>query len=265
MKIGISWDCFGRSLGIDEQIYLLRKNGVEATFLMSDDPQLDQIMPKLAEVGIECESYHAPFKGINRMWSAGEDGEEMLRELTDGVDACARHGVPVLVVHLSSGDNAPTVNDIGLARYTRLMDYAKERGVMVAYENQRKLSNLAVAMELFPEAGFCWDVGHETCFTDGKMRFMPLFGDRIVALHLHDNCGTHNADEHKIPYDGAVDMDRAARQLAESGYSKAVMLELAVKNSHAYDEITAEEYYARAANAARRFAARLGAYRKNEA
>ena len=91
---------------------------------------------------------------------------------------------------------------------------------------------------------------------------MPLFGDRIVALHLHDNHCEHNGDEHLIPFDGIIDMDKAARRLAEAGYDKAIMLELVRKNSHHYDETDAETYFARAAEAAREFASRVELYKK---
>ena len=86
---------------------------------------------------------------------------------------------------------------------------------------------------------------------------MPLFGKRLVALHLHDNDCEYNKDLHLLPYDGKIDMERAARQLAEVGYGGAVMLEAIRSNSRVYETVSAEDYFARAAAAARRFAERV--------
>ena len=254
-KIGIAWGCYG-GLSAEEQIRLMKQNGFETTFSGSNDADLDRIVSMLRQEGIVCESCHAPFDGINNIWYPGEDGERMLDRLIRGAENCARNAIPVMVVHLSSGENAPRVGDVGNDRFDRLMESARKLGVTVAYENQRKLGNLAHAMEQYPDAGFCWDVGHEACFTGGR-QYMPLFGKRIVALHLHDNGMEYNADQHLLPYDGKIDMERAARQLAESGYNGSIMLEVIRPNSSLYEGVSAEDYYARAAEAARRFAERV--------
>lgn len=252
MKIGMAWHA---EIERDRQIRLLRENGFEATFLDSADPQLAEIAAAVREAGITPESCHAPFDGINALWAEDESGEGMLNRLIDSVRNCHKCGIPVLVVHLSSGDAAPRISDAGQARFDRLMEAAREAGVTIAFENQRKLANLANAMEQYPDAGFCWDVGHEACFARG-VRFMPLFGKRIAALHLHDNHAEHNRDEHLLPYDGRIDLDLAARSLAEVGYEGAAMLEVTV-----YRDLSPEDYYARAAAAARRFADAVEAYR----
>ena len=252
MRIGMAWHA---EIERDRQIKLMRENGFEATFLDSADPNLDEIVAAVRAAGITPESCHAPFDGINAMWAEDESGEKMLNRLIDSVHNCQRCGIPVMVVHLSSGDAAPRINDAGQARFDRLIEVAREAGVTIAFENLRKLGNVANAMEQYPDAGFCWDVGHEACYTQ-NVRFMSLFGKRIAALHLHDNHAVKNQDEHLLPYDGAIDLDLAARFLAEADYKGAAMLEVTV-----YRDIPLEDYYARAAAAARRFADAVEAYR----
>ena len=153
------------------------------------------------------------------------------------------------------------MNDIGFECYDRLMQYAREKGVMVAYENIRKLDNVAYMMENYPDAGFCWDVGHEACYMYG-MEFMPLFGKRMVAIHFHDNTGVYDEDMHWLPYDGVIDMDRAARHFAKSGYQKSLMLEVDQRSAGVPD---LEEFYNRAHAAAIRFAERVEYFRGLEA
>lgn len=250
--IGISWGCFG-GLSTDEQINLMRENGFAATFTGSENKNLNEIMPALRAAGITCDNYHAPFDGINHIWRAGEDGDRMAERLYESVRTCVRYGVPALVVHLSSGMTPPHVNDVGHERWAKLMGLADREGIVICFENQRMLSNLAYAFETFSTARFCWDVGHEACFTHGR-RYMPLFGDKLSALHIHDNHAVFNGDEHMIPGDGSIDFASAARQIAASGYQGTIMLELIRRNSDLYADWTPERYYRHAAEAARRIA-----------
>lgn len=248
MDIGISWGCYS-GLSIERQAELMAENGFATTFLSGAEPKIKEISRALDKRGIVCENLHAPFSHINDIWYEGENGEAMLGELFETAERCHENGIPVMVVHLSSGCPAPRINDVGYRRFERLMEYARKKGVTVAYENQRYLANLAYMMEQFPDAGFCWDVGHEACFTDGR-RYMPLFGKRLSALHIHDNDMKYNSDLHLIPYDGKIDFDRVAREIAQSGYGGSLMLELSRGNSHYYDDSSPEDYYRRAAQAA---------------
>ena len=214
-----------------------------------------------ASFGVQLETLHAPWDNINAIWLPGEEGRQMLEKLMDTVDKCHLVGAPIAVVHLSSGQNPPTVTDVGRSRFAALVEYAQKKGVKIAFENQRKLFNLAWALETFgPEdgVGFCWDCGHEGCFTPGK-QFMPWFADRLICTHIHDNYGIFDDDRHLLPFDGKLDFDRVARQLREANWQGNVMLEVILgKNSHYkgcnYENLTPQQYLARAAQAAKRLA-----------
>ena len=124
----------------------------------------------------------------------------------------------------------------------------------LAFENQRKLANLAWAMETFEDTdmvGFCWDCGHESCFTPGR-EYMPLFGKRLLCTHIHDNEGEYNKDSHLIPFDGNINYERFAEHIRNSGYQGPLTLEVIAKNSHRYDDITPDEYLEKAATAVKR-------------
>ncbi|MBQ7821085.1 MAG: sugar phosphate isomerase/epimerase [Clostridia bacterium] len=259
MNIGICFNAYA-GLEIEQQIRLMRENGFEATFVGSESPRLDEKMSAIRAAGIACESVHAPFNKINDMWYDGEAGEDMLARLMHSVDVCVKHNIPVSVVHLSSGIPAPRINDVGYDRFSRLMEYADKNNVTIAYENQRMLANIAFAFEQFPTAGFCWDVGHEACFANGR-RYMPLFGDKLVQLHVHDNCEEFNSDLHLIPYDGKIDFERVARSIADTGYDRSLMLEIMKDNSDRYTDLTPEQYYKRASDAAHRLADRVEYYK----
>jgi len=214
-----------------------------------------EIANELHKHGMAYETLHAPSARINTMWLPGEEGDEKLKELCLCADHAKAAGADIIVVHLSSGEAAPPVTDAGRARFTSLVEYADKIGVRIAFENQRKLSNIAWAFETFPaesNVGFCWDCGHETAFAHGR-QYMPLFGSRLICTHIHDNFGVFQQDKHMLPFDGTFDYGRFARQIRESGYQGSLMLEVDHKKSpDLYGELSMEEYIGRAADAVKR-------------
>ena len=255
-KIGINTIAVrGSSMGMDDYLRTVKSLGFETTFT-GICPELSE-QEKLAELiskhGLEYEFTHSDFAGINNMWLEGEDGDAMLATLKRNVDFTAAVGVDKTVVHLSSGNTPPSISDVGRARYVELVEYAASKGVAIEFENLRKLANVAWAMETFEDydnVGFCWDCGHENCYTK-EIEFMPLFGKRLVCTHIHDNRGIKDGDDHMLPFDGSLDFDRFARRMKESGYKGSIMLEV-FKSDAFYKDITCEEYLLRAAAAAKR-------------
>ncbi len=260
MSIGINLDCCGAEISLDEAISLMKENGFTKTFCFADAKDAENKISKTMDSGIEFEFLHAQLRDINDMWKEDETGDKMLQNLFDNVDLCAKFKIPALVVHLSAGRPAPEINDMGRARYDKLMDYAKSKNVKIAYENSRAVANLAYALEKYEDAGFCWDVGHEVCFTPG-MDYMPYFGEKIAAVHIHDNLAQLDEDLHMIPFDGVNNMEKVALMLASFNYKNSIMLELS-KNGFGKYEISPKDFYKRAADAARKFEAMVNEKRK---
>lgn len=204
-----------------------------------------------AKYGIVCETLHAPFGHMNDIWLDNEGGPVMLDELLHCIDHCVIAGAGIAVIHLSSGMKPPSITDIGRERFTRLVEYATEKGVKIAFENQRKLANLAWAFEAFPDdnVGFCWDCGHEFCFTPGR-HYMPLFGDRLICTHIHDNTAVFNEDTHVLPFDSACDFDYVAGAIRDSGYTGSLMLEVGC--SAFYGDMAPLTFLERAAESVKR-------------
>ncbi len=234
-------------ISVDRQIYLMQKNGFNHTFLMSNSSELtDKNVAKLQDGGIIIDTLHSPFAGINAIWHKGEDGDRMLDLFIDGVKRCSEYKIPTLIMHLSSKYPPPPICDVGYERFKRLVAAAREYDVTLAFENQRCLANLAFIFEQFPDAGFCWDIGHEGCFTSG-ISFSGLFGDRLCALHIHDNFRIPDNDAHLLPFDGGLDFDHVANELVRLKYDGTLMLEVFRSNSNLYCDTSDEEYYRRAA------------------
>ena len=233
-KIGINLHAV---VGLTDEEYIREMAAVGFSTMFSgvlEDNRQAAVGELCARYGVEYETVHAPFNTINNMWLAGEDGEATYRDLTHTIDNCVLAGAGIAIVHLSSGLNPPSITDIGRDRYARLVEYAERKNVRIAFENQRMLANIAWAFEAFPTdaVGFCWDCGHEFCFTPGR-HYMPLFGNRLICTHIHDNTGIFNEDKHWIPFDGVGDFRYVTDTLRTSGYTGSLMLEIGSKERYA--------------------------------
>jgi len=97
---------------------------------------------------------------------------------------------------------------------------------------------------------------------------MDLYGDRLSALHIHDNrCGV-DTDDHLLPFDGNIDFSVIAKNIADSGYKGTLMLEVAknviVNGKEPYKHITDEEYIERAVASAKKLADMIEIYKNKK-
>lgn len=255
-KIGINYQHV-QNLTREEQTKILVDAGFGATFtMMQEVEEHDALANVFAKYGLTYETIHAPFYLINDIWQDTEAGEHMYNLLATCVDRCQMFEIPVTVLHMSSGVTPPPVTDVGRARFEKLIDYAAQKNVKLAFENSRKLAHLAWIFEHFENndtVTMCWDSGHESCYTP-NMDFMEMFHQKVSCLHLHDNFGVINEDSHLLPFDGVIDFHKVARDIKMSGFEGTVMLEVLQDNSHHYDGMAHEDYIRRAAEAAKRLA-----------
>ena len=230
-KIGINTIAIrNESANIEDYARQIKELGFEATFtgVCADVAEQVKMAELFSKYGIDYEFTQSDFKGINNMWLDCAEGEAMFATLKSNVDFTAAAGVSATIVHLSSGNTPPSISDIGRARYVELVEYAAAKGVRIDFENLRKLANVAWAMETFEDydnVGFCWDCGHENCYTK-SIEFMPLFGKRLTSTHIHDNRGIKDGDDHMLPFDGNLDYEGVMRDMDKYGYRGALILEV---------------------------------------
>lgn len=225
--------------------------GFESVFTVGNDREFtDRISKKCQQTGMLYEMIHAPWTNINDLWYETPRSRDVLNEFFTSVDLAAGHGVPMIVAHISSKEDCPHVTDAGLKNFDEFANYAAKKNVIIAVENQRKLGNIATILEVYGKDSnvqFCWDVGHEKCFAHGK-EYMPLFADRCVMTHIHDNNCRYNGDDHLIPYDGLIDFRHTADLIHDADYQGTLMLEIdhPNENSEKYRELSLEQYVSKA-------------------
>lgn len=259
MRIGINlysnW-CY------EEVIEAFLENGIDRTFVCAEHPQFDEVMQALKKANITVDNLHAPFKGQNAIWANDESGDRMLERFLEGVDLCVKHGLKLMVAHVSNGRPMPKITKAGLDRFDKLMAYAKSKGVTIAFESHRYLENVRYMIERYPEAGFCLDNGHENAFTP-EVRYLPMWSERLVATHLSDNEYVCDKDMHMLPFDGNIDFTETARELAKCNRDVTLMLEVKPDNHEKYKDISVKDYYAAAAKSIRKLAAMVESYRND--
>lgn len=258
-KIGLNLLSIGNE-SYDKCAEYMKQYGFNTTFsgVYEDEAKQAELRETVEKHGITFETLHSPFDGINNIWHDTDDGVCMLNRLKTSVDRCVTAGAPILIVHLSSGLTPPPPTDVGRGRFIELVDHAVKRGVKIAFENQRMLGNIGWAFEEFAKCenvGFCWDCGHEYCFTPGR-NYMPLFSDRLICTHIHDNYCQFDVDAHLIPFDGKIPFDFVAKQLKDSGYQGSLMLETFPRYSppkyNSYQDCDLETFVCRSADAVKK-------------
>ena len=273
-KIGIS---VGKSydLKTEELLQIMKNAGFDAISpVWKSEAELAETVRIAAELGLEVQSLHAPFAKAANMWSRDEAVCGPAKtELKEVIDGCARLHIPIVVAHVWVGfDYSFDVNSLYYDNFEEVVEYARERGVKMAFENTEGIEYLRALMAHFKgneTVGFCWDSGHEMCYNYSEDLLGEL-GDRLMMTHINDNLGIRRFDGkihwtddlHLLPFDGIADWDENIQRLRTSRRLPILNFELSViskPNRHEndiYANMDPTQYYTEAYKRACRIAYR---------
>ena len=220
----------------------IKKAGFDSVLVsLSGTFDNDKQVEIIRKVGLDIDNCHSPWNGINKFWLDNLEGQAVYEMLAKNFTDCGKYGIPRAVVHVSSGNNYPPISQIGMDRMAKLIEVADKANVDICLENQRffHFIDYIYAKLDCPRLKFCYDSGHEACFSQTKLA-LPKYRNRLAALHLHDNSGKYDADEHLLPGRGVgVDWDYVRKNIAD--YEGVISLE--VKR---IPEMSLDEFYAAA-------------------
>ena len=210
-KLGVNIDCIGDGFDEVRTLELAHQTGFEV-FTGSKRPveMMARIKEKAVELGMEFPFLHSPYSGINNLWLEGDDYRTIFEGIIESVDIAATFEIGAVVTHVSSGWQAPPVNDLGLSRFDALVEYANKKDITLAFENLRMVGNLAYLIDRYEHCDnvrFCFDCGHEHCYTK-TVPWIDIFTNKIIATHIHDNMSrpfgdkSTDPDSHWLPFDG---------------------------------------------------------------
>lgn len=208
--------------------------------------------------GIVCNQSHAPFPSSCR---------EIRSYFQRAIECTAEAGGQICIIH-PDNDQSPEEN---ADMYRELLPFAKGCGVKIATENmwnwdaEKDCSSFAACatpesfcahLQAVNDDAFvaCLDIGHaEMKGSDtSAVQMIQVLGDKLQALHIHDNDQWHDA--HQIPFSMKIDFDGVVRALKAIGYAGYFTLE-ADQFLHNYTSETVFEGIRQLADAAKRLAA----------
>ena len=149
---------------------------------------------------------------------------EYTNHIIRSIKDCSVYNIPTLVMHPINGIIPLPQSDIGIDRFKKIIESAEKFNVNIAIENQGNPEYIDLVFKNIQSDRlfFCFDSGHEN-FYSPHLDLLDLYGDKLIALHLHDNNGTD--DTHALPFAGTVDWDRIAIKLEKINYTGAIALE----------------------------------------
>ncbi len=156
---------------------------------------------------------HGPFLGLDIASLDAHIAEYSAACLARGLEVTAGLGGSAMVIHTNY---SPRFSRAGLREWLRnwsarmgpILEKARGLGVRIALENvwEERPEALERLIEVLPDrdAMVCLDTGHINAFSRlPAARWWDLLGERVIALHLHDNDGL--SDDHVPPGDGIFD------------------------------------------------------------
>lgn len=244
-----SW--FGYPINMNERFKLIKQAGFDGVLLWWSDENINtdgqkEKQPELVlKNSLSIENVHLPFSGINDLWIDNINGDDYEKMIINSIKQCESFQIPTVVMHLTRGDNPPAACKTGLNRIKRIVDTAENLNVNIALENLRKSDYIDYIFEEIssPKLGFCYDSGHNNCFTPER-DFLKNYGDKLFALHLHDNDGID--DLHMLPFDGNIEWEKIKNKIDDTYYSGAISLEVERGRHEKYRNMSAEEFLRRA-------------------
>ena len=260
MRFGISTHLYHERRLELEHLSEIAAHGFEAVELFAtrshfdyhDAAAVDRLARWLEQTRLTLESVHAP---ITDRFGHGDSGaatfstaladtgarQLAVREAQAALEIARRVPFRTLVVHVGTpaSKNNPGDNQRGAAvrSVEEICRLAEPLGVRVALEvipNALSTPESLVALlerdVEAPHAGICMDFGH--AFLGGDVPdAIETAAEHLIATHVHDNHG--RADDHLVPYAGAIDWAGALVTMQKIGYEGTYLMELANTGSPA--------------------------------
>lgn len=203
------------------------------------------------EIGLIINQTHAPFPAFRK--NDDEMNVKMIPRIERSMEIASILGAPHIVVHpIISYPDDVDVRAFNMDFLKGLIPTAKKFGIKIAIENtfgyDPKRDVIIPTVCSFPdeihsyidELGddvfiACLDTGHCTVVgTEPEISIKALGGERLKALHVHDN--NYKGDYHRLPYRGDINWDNVTKALAEINYSGDFTFETDERPLEGFDE-----------------------------
>ncbi len=256
LKIGINTNCeCGNS---DTEILTNIKNaGFENIMLSYKAKNFQASIDKINSLGLDVSYFHIDNNHANDLWAVGESVNNYLQSVIMQIENCKKNNISIAVMHATKGspsDFALKPSKQGLKNFQEILKVSNKCGVKIALENIDcySIKHLCYLLNHFKDEnlGFCYDVGHHHLYNP-ETDLLKKFGDRLFAVHLHDNLMDwhagfdHTRDLHLLPFDGKIDFTKVCKKLKKIKYQGVIMLEVHKKacgNPQLYENMKNKDF-----------------------
>ena len=180
---------------VKTQLKAICEAGFDTVALSYDETPLAEQAAFARELGLVIDNVHLSCNDMSHIWYDTPRGEAIFDRLCRELRELGELGIGIGVVHATYGaDPIPEEQlPFGLARFEKAVAIGRACGVKLAIENTRVARPVCYLLDNLHDEffGFCWDSGHEN-FCSPEIDFLSLYGNRLIAMHLHDNDGTND-------------------------------------------------------------------------
>ena len=199
--------------------------GIELMVTKREETQSTPYVKELAgEFDIAVRSIHAPFLfAAKKVWGSPQE------KIAISMDMARELGAEVIVAHL------PYFWQWGYAHWAHryLNAYSRDSGVIVAIENAMLVNlyrplNLSLFNSLHELGHFdnlVFDTSHYAIAGVDIFEAWDALGSRVRHIHLSNNY-LKGFDDHALPFEGRLPLDRFLRMLHRDGFDGKIVLEL---------------------------------------
>lgn len=200
----------------------------------------DNVLETADSLGLDFVQAHAS----NTLYNHCAEREWRMEMIRRQLRICQRLGIGRIVLHGVTSPESTREDFIrkNVEMYGDLLRTAEETGVTICTENTcytnyktyyiyeaDDFHALDEALGRHPLFGMCWDVGHANVQGVGQYREITRLGDRLKAVHIHDNVGMRGSPEmmdlHQQPYAGCCNYDAIVKALKDIGFGGTFTLE----------------------------------------
>lgn len=242
--VGI-YDCFGYDVPFPDRFRYIKDAGFDSVMLWWSDKfgrgdGYQNDVRYARDAGLLIENIHSPVHEQNFISMDNLNGENVFLSYLKCVLDCYQYNISTMIIHLPNDDYP--INQLGIERITKIISEAEKYNINIAFENLANIINLNIILSISTSkhAGFCYDSCHHINYAPNS-NLLRKYGNRLMALHLHDNGGKRN--QHQLPFDGNLNWRNVMKNISSTGYAGVIALE---PMNWDYEDISIHEFLSRA-------------------